>query len=154
MIIRFLGRFLLWFYALLVLAALVFFGIGTLFGGNRKNQKINLVAKPDFEELTLEPLYFAFSNEERFDSSLNGVVNSDAIGKWNNEVREQWIMVLIFVGSAVVLSLCSALLPDSRLKSIFRHEVEPESTEVTELVSDETVQNVFEYIDYEMNTIE
>ena len=154
LIIRFLGRFLLWFYALLVLAALVFFGIGTLFGGNRKNQKINLVAKPDFEELTLEPLYFAFSNEERFDSSLNGVVNSDAIGKWNNEVREQWIMVLIFVGSAVVLSLCSALLPDSRLKSIFRHEVEPESTEVTELVSDETVQNVFEYIDYEMNTIE
>ena len=129
LVIKFLGKFLLWFYALLVLAALVFLGFGALFGDKRKKQKISSVARPGFEELTLEPLYFAFSNETRFDSSLKGLVNSDAIGKWNHDVRRRWIMVLVFVGSAVVLSLCSALLPNSRLKRLYKSETAPVETE-------------------------
>lgn len=151
-IIKFLGRFLLWFYALAVLAALVFFGIVTLFGDKSKKQKINTVANPGFEELTLEPLYFAFNSEQRFDSSLNGLVNSDAINKWNKEVKNQWIMVALFVGSAVLLTALSTLLPNPRIKNVFGGKAESTSTKATEPIQTETVYNVLEYADFVNNT--
>ena len=152
LVVKLLGRFLLWFYALLVIGVLIYLGIVTLFGSSRNKQKISSVASPGFEELTLEPLYFAFSNERRFDSSLNGVVNSDAIGKWNKEVKRQWIMVLIFVGSAAVLTLLSLLLPQSSLKRMFSYNAEPMTIESEKMAQTFAFQNTFEYSDYEINT--
>ena len=152
LIIKFLGKFLLWFYALSVLGVLIYLGIVTLFGSSHNKQKISSVADPGFEELTLESLYYAFSDESRFNSSFNGVVNSDAIGKWNKEVRRQWLMVLIFVGSAAVLTLLSLLMPQSSLKRMFSYNAEPMTIEREKMAQTSAFQKAFEYFDYEINT--
>ena len=61
-------------------------------------------------------------------------------------------MVALFVGSAVLLTALSTLLPNSRIKNVFGGKAEPTSTEAKEPMQTETVQNVCEYSDFEINT--
>lgn len=64
-----------------------------------------------FEELTLEPLYYAFSDETDFDSSLNGIVNNTNYRQWRQNVKERGrktrinilITLAIFVAAAGLL---------------------------------------------------
>lgn len=123
LIIRFLGQFVLWIYGLVVLAALVFFGIVTLFQSSPFRQKAKAVMQPGFEELTLEPLFYAFSNENRFDSSLNGAVDAASIGFWKDDVRGRWKMILVFMGTSLVLLFFRFLLPSSERMDRFDRKV-------------------------------
>lgn len=113
LVIRFLGGIVVWIYLLAVLAVLVFFSIKTLFVFSPFKQKSKSILNPGFEELTLEPLHFAFSDERRFDSSLNGAVDERSIEKWKADVRKRWSFVLIFIGSTIVLVFFRFLLPSS-----------------------------------------
>ena len=113
LVIKFVGWIIVWLYAAVVLAVLVFFTIKILFANSPFKQKTKSIMSPGFEELTLEPLHYAFSNESRFDSSLNGVVDENSINKWKNDVRKRWLGLLIFVACTVVLAFFRLLLPSS-----------------------------------------
>lgn len=112
-LIKFLGQFILWIYGLVVLAALVFFGFATLFQISPFRQKAKSVMKPGFEELTLEPLFYAFSNESHFDSSLNGAVDAASIDFWKSDVRSRWKTILLFIGTTLLLLFFRLFLPSS-----------------------------------------
>lgn len=128
-----LGSVVLYLFALIVLGVLVFFSFPILFDYSRHRTKLRTVTNPGFEELTLEPLYFAFNNEKKFDSSLNGAVDVSTTSRWKEDVRKRWITLLIFVGSAVALSLFGLLMPDSaRMDRFDRFIKHPFNTEYTQ----------------------
>ena len=133
-----LGSIVLYLYALIVLGVLVFFSFPILFDYSRHRTKLQTVTNPGFEELTLEPLYFAFNNEKKFDSSLNGAVDINTPSRWKEDVRKRWITLLLFVGSAIILSLCGRLLPESarmdRFDQFFR------TSNPTEIIQNDEVQ--------------
>lgn len=129
-----LGLIVLYLFGLVVLGVLIFFSLTILFNYSNSRTKTASITNPGFEEMTLEPLYFAFSNEKQFDSSLNGAVNVKTTSRWKEDVRKRWIYLLIFVGSALVLSLLGRLMPESermnRFDSFFR------KTDNTEIIQD------------------
>lgn len=137
-LLGFLGSIVLYLYALVVLGVLVFFSFPILFDYSRHRTKLKTITNPGFEELTLEPLYFAFSNEKKFDSSLNGAVDINTPSRWKEDVRKRWITLLLFVGSTIILCLCGRLLPESarmdRFDQFFR------SSNPTEIIQNDEVQ--------------
>lgn len=132
-LISFLGTVVLYIFALVVLGVLVFFSFPILFDYSRHRTKVKAITRPGFEELTLEPLYFAFNNEKHFDSSLHGAVDVSATSRWKEDVRKRWILLLIFVGSTIALSLFGRLLPESARMDRFDHFLkQPFNTEATQ----------------------
>ncbi|MCQ2319948.1 MAG: protein kinase [Bacteroidales bacterium] len=116
LLIKFLGQYIVWIYGLVVLAAIVFFSIKTLFDFSPFVRDAKSVANPGFEELTLEPLYFAFNDEKHFDSSLNGVVDGKSIEYWKLDLQDRWKWVGIFIGVVLILGALSLLLPNDTPK--------------------------------------
>jgi peptidoglycan hydrolase-like protein with peptidoglycan-binding domain len=102
-----------WFFAIVVLAALVFLSIKTVFNTSAYAKKARKFTKPGFDEQVLEPLYYAFNDETSFDSSLNGAFNDDEINNWRNDLRKRRIFMWIFIGTAWVLILFSLMVPKS-----------------------------------------
>ena len=129
-LLKLLGSVALYLFALIVLGVLVFFSFPLLFDYSRNRTKIKSVTHPGFEELTLEPLYFAFNNEKKFDSSLNGAVDVSTTSLWKEEVRKRWITLLIFVGCSIVLCLFGRLLPESERMERFDHFFRNNNTEI------------------------
>ena len=132
-----LGVIALYIFALIVLGVLIFCSFPLLFDYSRHRTKIKSVTHPGFEELTLEPLYFAFNNEKKFDSSLNGAVDVSSTKRWKEDVRKRWITLLIFVGSSIVLCLFGRLLPESarmdRFDQFIKHPFNTEYTQYDEV---------------------
>ena len=134
LLLHVLGTIILYLFGLLVLAALVFFSLTVLFDYSSSRTKTSSVTNPGFEELTLEPLYYAFSNEKKFDSSLNGAVDVRTPSRWKEEIRKRWNLLLLFVASALVFTLLGRLMPESehmeRFDRFFR------KTDHTEIIQD------------------
>ena len=122
----------------MVLGVLLFFGIAILFDYSKNRTTIDSVTNPGFEELTLEPLYYAFSNEKTFDSSLNGAVDVRTTSHWKEDVRKRWITLLIFVASALVLCLLGRLLPQSEHMQRFDSFLRPSNN--IEIIQNDEVQ--------------
>lgn len=119
---KFLSTFIVWIYALVVLVAFVFLSFRTVFSFNKYTQHTRSVTNPGFEELVLEPLYFAFSNETTFDSSMSEGVDPVAIKTWRKEISSRWAWVLVFIVVTWGLASLSLLLPDSpRMSNFNRH---------------------------------
>jgi hypothetical protein len=116
---------------------IIFFSFPILFDYSRHRTKLKTVTNPGFEELTLEPLYYAFNNEKKFDSSLNGAVDVSSTKRWKEDVRKRWITLLIFVGSSIVLCLFGRLLPESarmdRIDQFIKHPFNTEYTQYDEV---------------------
>ena len=110
---RFLGAYILYIFAVLVLAALVFFSIRTVFDTSKYARRARKFSKPGFDEKVLEPLYYAFSSETVFDSSLNGAFNDDEIDNWKGDLRRRRIFMFIFIGAAWLFILLSLSAPKS-----------------------------------------
>lgn len=133
MAISVIGYVILYLYGLIVLATLVFFSITVLFDTSKKRKRIKNVTNPGFEELTLEPLYFAFNNERIFDSSLNGAISVKGSNSWKEDVKKRWKMVWLFVGSTFVLMMFRFALPRSeRMDRFDKHVKNPFKTETTQ----------------------
>ena len=98
LLVKFLGAYILYFYALIVLAALIFFSIKTVFFHSQFARDARRFNKPGFEERFLEPLYFAFNNETEFDSSLNGAFDTFKLSVWRSDLKTRRIHMLIFIG--------------------------------------------------------
>ena len=113
LLVKFLGAYVVWFFAIVVLAALVFLSIKTVFNTSAYAKKARKFTKPGFDEQVLEPLYYAFNDETSFDSSLNGAFNDDEINNWRNDLRKRRIFMWIFIGTAWVLILFSLMVPKS-----------------------------------------
>ena len=113
LLVKFLGQFILYFFALVVLAVLVFFSIKTLFSPSVYARKARKFSKPGFDEEILEPLYYAFSDEDEFDSSLNGAFNDDEIDGWKRDLKQRRRNMFIFIGVVWVLLAFSLLVPTS-----------------------------------------
>ena len=108
---KFLASLLLYFYLLAVLATLVFFVVKTLFFRSDFAKQVRHFTKPGFEEYVLEPLYYAFSNETVFDSSLNGMIDDRSIDSWKNDLKKRRNNMLIFIGITLIFCALGLLLP-------------------------------------------
>ena len=133
--VKFLGQYILYFYALITLATLLFFGWKTLFSPSKYAETARKFNKPGFEEKVLEPLYFAFSDEEEFDSSLNAAFNDDEMNGWRADLKVRRWFMFMFIGAVWFLLLFSMLIPKSErfnrysaplVEKIFGKTVEPE----------------------------
>lgn len=132
-ILSLLGSIILYIYGITVIGVLVFLGITTLFDISGKRKRVNNITNPGFEELTLEPLYFAFNNEKNFDSSLNGSASIKGTSTWREQVRKRWKNVIILVASTLVLSLFRFALPKSeRMDRFDRFLKNPFNIELTQ----------------------
>lgn len=123
---KFLGSLLLYFYLLIVLAVLVFFTAKTLFFKSDFAKGVRHFTQPGFEEYVLEPLYYAFSDEEQFDSSLNGMIDDESVDSWKDDLRKRRNNILIFIGTTLLLCALSLLLPkaEKEVENPFVQKVE------------------------------
>ena len=112
-IVKFLGGFVLYLFAALVLAVLIYFSIKTIFSPSPYARMARKFTKPGFDEKVLEPLYYAFSNDTSFDSSLNGAFDDDQIDNWKDDLKRRRTFVLIFIGAVWVLFAFSLFVPKS-----------------------------------------
>ena len=112
-LVRFLGGFILYMFAAIVLAALIYFSIKTIFNPSPYARQARKFTKPGFDEQVLEPLYYAFSDDTTFDSSLNGAFDDDQIANWRYDIKRRRRFVLIFIAVVWVLFSFSLLVPKS-----------------------------------------
>ena len=133
--VRYLGQYILYIYAFITLATLLFFGWKTLFSPSKYADKARKFTKPGFDEKVLEPLYFAFSDEEAFDSSLNDAFNDEEMTNWKTDLKVRRYFMFLFIGAVWFLLLFSMLIPKSErfnrfsapfVEKFFNKPAEPE----------------------------
>ena len=112
---------------------MIYFSLPILFGTRNKKYKIKQIANPGFEELTLEPLYYAFSTETKFDSSLNGAIDIQSSSSLSEAMKKRWKMLLLFLGVVLLLCLLRFALPKSERMDRFDHYLfHPFNTKITQ----------------------
>jgi serine/threonine protein kinase len=111
--VKYLGQYILYFYAFITLLTLLFFGWKTLFSPSQYADKARKFSNPGFEEQVLEPLYYAFSDETAFDSSLNVAFNDKEMQNWKQDLKVRRYFVFVFIGAVWFLLLFSMLIPKS-----------------------------------------
>lgn len=110
---------------------MIYFGIVVLFDVKSRRSR-QQITSAGFEELTLEPLYYAFNNEDHFDSSLNGAADVQSAFQRQETIRKRWGKVLLFIGITLVLVLCRFALPKSERMDRFDRAIKhPFRTEIT-----------------------
>jgi peptidoglycan hydrolase-like protein with peptidoglycan-binding domain len=133
--VRYLGQYILYIYAFITLATLLFFGWKTLFSPSKYADKARKFTKPGFDEKVLEPLYFAFSDEDAFDSSLNDAFNDEEMTNWKTDLKVRRYFMFLFIGAVWFLLLFSMLIPKSErfnrfsapfVEKFFNKPAEPE----------------------------
>ena len=112
-VVKLLGAFILYIFAAIVLGVLVFFSIKTVFTISQYARDARRFNRPGFEEKVLEPLYYAFSQDDRFDSSLNVAFNDDDMDGWKDDLKRRRLFMLVFIGSVWALCAFSLLIPKS-----------------------------------------
>ena len=125
-----------------MIAAIVFFSITILFDPDNSRKKIRNISNPGFEEMTLEPLYYAFNDEKIFDSSLNGAVDVKSSSSLRTAVKKRWYRTLILIGCTVVLLLFRFALPKSERMDRFDKALKRSFNTETEYIQDDEVQTL------------
>ena len=114
-----------------------------MFDSSDKRRRVKSVTNPGFEELTLEPLYYAFSKESKFDSSLNGANGIRGTSLWKEDIKKRWRQVLLFVASTLVLLLLRFALPKSeRMNRFDQALIHPFNTETIQDYQDDEMQSL------------
>ena len=112
-VVKLVGGIVLYLFAALVLAALVFFSIKTVFFKSSFARDARKFTKPGFDEKVLEPLYYAFGKDLVFDSSLNGAFNDQDIKYWKEDLNLRRTFILIFIAVIWFLAIFSIFIPKS-----------------------------------------
>jgi peptidoglycan hydrolase-like protein with peptidoglycan-binding domain len=102
-----------------VLVALGFFCWKTVFSSSKYARRARKFTKPGFDEKVLEPLDYAFGDDDEFDSSLNGAFNDHELAQWKADLKVRGIFMLIFIVVMWVLMSFSMLIPQSERFSRF-----------------------------------
>ena len=135
-VVKLLGAFILYIFVVIVLAVLVFFSLKTVFSRSSYAKQARRFNRPGFDEQVLEPLYFAFSRDNSFDSSLNGAFNDEDMDGWKADLKRRRLFMLVFIGSVWALCAFSLLIPKSerfqKFSSPFIEKVMPAQTAVPE----------------------
>ena len=133
LIIQIIGYTILYLYCFTVIAALVYFSLPILFDVSKKQKTTVHRVNPNFEQLTLEPLYYAFNDEKVFDSSINGITGVKDSSTLRETVKKRWRMVLVFLGVTLLLFLFRFAMPKSERMNRFDHFIShPFNTETTQ----------------------
>ena len=107
-----LGKFILYIFLAVVLGLGGYLSWKILKSG-KSSQKARKLSKPGFDELVLEPLYYAFSDEYEFDSSLSLELDETALNGWKADLKKRRIYVIVFIASVWVLVGLSTFVPNS-----------------------------------------
>lgn len=129
-VLRFLAPYLLWFYIAVAVIALIYFSIKTIFNFSRHAKLAKKYSKPGFEELELEPIHYAYSNDSYFDSSISGAFNEYDIDKWRNDVKARRKRVIFFIITAWIMLILSTFLPETETLNKFNMAVRDKATEL------------------------
>lgn len=120
--LKFLGEYLLWIYAAVVLAVIILFSIMALFRKSPFAMKAKSIMKPGFSELTAAPLDYAFNNDSSFEPLTSGL-DPDSINTWKKDVKDRWKTVIVFILIVWGLIACGLLLPKSSRMSQFNRQM-------------------------------
>ena len=85
------------------------------------------------EELVVEPLYYAFSDDDDFDSSLNGITRNQIWLGWSQFVRDRRKKLTGHIAGALVIIVLACLILPSP-KAVMHADSQIETTEVNEQV--------------------
>lgn len=107
----FLGRYILYIYVLIVILTTGYFVWKTLLHKSIYSDDARRFNQPGFEENVLEPLYYAFSNDRYFDSSLNGAFSDNDIDGWKDDLNGDLRLTLTFIASIWFLAIFSIFVP-------------------------------------------
>ena len=107
-----LGKFILYIFLAVVLGLGGYLSWKILKSGKSSPQALKL-SKPGCDELVLEPLYYAFSDEVEFDSSLSLDLDETALNGWKADLKKRRIYVIVFIASVWVLVGLSTFVPNS-----------------------------------------
>ncbi|MBQ8854614.1 MAG: hypothetical protein IJ023_00505, partial [Bacteroidales bacterium] len=103
--------FLLWIFLAVVIGVLIFFSRKTVFSQSSYAADARDALQPGFEELELEPLHYAYSDDEEFDSSLNALYDDEEIEDWEEELKTRRKPLIMFIACAVILLAVGSFLP-------------------------------------------
>lgn len=94
-LVKLFGSYIAWIYAAVVLVAVILFLIKVVFAG-RSGKVQKFKGSAGYMELVLEPLYYAFNNENHFTSSLDAYIDDVALDNFKRNIRKRWKPLLIF----------------------------------------------------------
>lgn len=140
-VIRFVGKYALWFLAAAHLAFLVFFFIKVkLF---RCNIGPSLM-EPGLEESLVEPLHYAYGKERRFDSSLNGQYSDRDMEDAKDDVKKRRKKIITFFIIALALGASDWFIPQIPLGRYYSNNMFPFKVEqvIEETTTEDEVQEV------------
>ena len=93
------------------IALLVFFCIRVLFRHSPNAVSIDSLSEPGFEELTVEPLYYAFNDDSDFDSSVNGQFSESCSQAWTADLKSRRKRIVIYICLVMLLLVASCFVP-------------------------------------------
>ena len=94
-----------------MIGVLVFFARKTVLSQSSYAADAGDALEPGFEELELEPLHYAYTDEEEFDSSLNALYDDEEIDDWEEEIKSRRKPLIMFIACAVILLIVGSFLP-------------------------------------------
>ena len=108
-----LGKFILYIFLAVVLGVGGYLTWKTLLNPSSHRKQMRKLTKPGFDELVLEPLYYAFSDEDEFDSSLSIDLDESALNGWKDDLKKRRRYILVFIASVWILVGLSSFVPNS-----------------------------------------
>ena len=129
LLVKFVGAVLLYVFAVVLLGAIIFFSIKTVFKHSSYARDARKFNKPGFEEKVLEPLYFAFSDENSFDTSLNAAFSDTDIACWRDDIKDKRKFILMFIGTVIAAGALMLIVPKSDRASSLLHNYLPQMTD-------------------------
>ena len=107
------GKFILYIFLAVVLGVGGYLTWKTLLNPSSHRKQMRKLTKPGFDELVLEPLYYAFSDEDEFDSSLSIDMDESALDGWKDDLKKRRRYILVFIASVWILVGLSSFVPNS-----------------------------------------
>lgn len=112
-LLKFLRPYAVWVFLASAVALLVLFVVKVLFFRNPVS--FGQLEEPGFEEYTVEPLYYAFSDEQDFDSSLNGLLPESDREACDAHLKSRRKRNVVFIAMALAMLAVATFIPGKQI---------------------------------------